>query len=334
MKNIASMTAEDVYSDETLDEVFSDEDEIHKAKVLLTLEDRAAQLGVKTKFAKMVSAYKKVEKQLQQAAKKRPLQSLDNWTNFDGPYDRMYCGSWIAREDGIWVQDTGRPEGFLSPEVVTKDWSAYKKRTEKLVVEKRYAEALEHYQWFIDHIPGDMDMAGERRIWGLGGWARLGKLYPPARTALAELRDRKEAGLRSQKPVSSAETVTVLPDLQDIGSINRYLGEEERTLALFRRLDAEQPVLAQLYWPHVEGWMIDHDQMELAEKYIPDINERWEALKGHIGKTPGYHARMIEEDAVRLAKVARSAGQKELADRIRRELKEQLQNTVPTVPSE
>ena len=44
MKNIASMTAEDVYSDETLDEVFSDEDEIHKAKVLLTLEDRAAQL--------------------------------------------------------------------------------------------------------------------------------------------------------------------------------------------------------------------------------------------------------------------------------------------------
>ena len=89
MKNIASMTAEDVYSDETLDEVFSDEDEIHKAKVLLTLEDRAAQLGVKTKFAKMVSAYKKVERQLQQAAKKKPLQSLDNWTNFEGPYDRM-----------------------------------------------------------------------------------------------------------------------------------------------------------------------------------------------------------------------------------------------------
>lgn len=110
MKNIASMTAEDVYSEETLDEVFSDEDEIHKAKLLLTLEERAAQLGVKTKFGKMVSAYKKVERQLQQAAKKRPPQSLDNWTNFDGPYERMYCGAWIAREDGVWVQDTGRPD--------------------------------------------------------------------------------------------------------------------------------------------------------------------------------------------------------------------------------
>lgn len=110
MKNIASMTAEDVYSDEVLDEVFSDEDEIHKAKLLLTLEDRAAQLGVKTKFSKMVSAYKKVERQMQQMAKNRPLSSLDNWTNFEGPYDRMYCGAWIAREDGIWVQDTGRPD--------------------------------------------------------------------------------------------------------------------------------------------------------------------------------------------------------------------------------
>ena len=97
MKNIASMTAEDVYSEETLDEVFTDEDEIHKAKLLLTLEERAAQLGVKTKFGKMVSAYKKVERQLQQAAKKRPPQSLDNWTNCDGPYERMYCGAWIAR---------------------------------------------------------------------------------------------------------------------------------------------------------------------------------------------------------------------------------------------
>ena len=108
MQNIASMTAEDVYSDAVLDEVFSDEDEIHKSRVLLTLEDRAAELGVKTKFAKMVSAYKRAERQMQQMTKNRTAASLDNWTNFDGPYDRMYCGSWIAREDGIWVQDTGK----------------------------------------------------------------------------------------------------------------------------------------------------------------------------------------------------------------------------------
>lgn len=107
MKEINSMTAEDVYSEEVLDEVFSDEDEIHKSRVLLTLEDRAAELGVKTKFGKMVTAYKKMERQLQQAARNKPVSSLDNWTNFSGPYDNMFCGSWIAREDGIYVQNTG-----------------------------------------------------------------------------------------------------------------------------------------------------------------------------------------------------------------------------------
>lgn len=107
MKEINSMTAEDVYSDAVLDEVFSDEDEIHKSRVLLTLEDRAAELGVKTKFGKMVTAYKKMERQLQQAARSKPVSSLDNWTNFSGPYDNMFCGSWIAREDGIYVQNTG-----------------------------------------------------------------------------------------------------------------------------------------------------------------------------------------------------------------------------------
>lgn len=110
MKNIASMTKDDILSDAVLDEVFSDEDEIHKARLLLTLEDRADELGVKSKFAKIVSAYKKVERQVQQMNKFRPVSSLDNWTNFEGPYDRMFCGSWIAREDGVWVQDTGRPD--------------------------------------------------------------------------------------------------------------------------------------------------------------------------------------------------------------------------------
>lgn len=107
MKEIASMTAEEVYSDTVLDEVFSDEDEIHKSRVLITLEDRAVELGVKTKFGKMVTAYKKMERQLQQAARNKPVSSLDNWTNFIGTYDNMFCGSWIAREDGIYTQNTG-----------------------------------------------------------------------------------------------------------------------------------------------------------------------------------------------------------------------------------
>ena len=107
MKEINAMTAEDVLSDEVLEEVFSDEDEIHKARMLLTLEERAAALGVKKKFAQMVAAYKRMERRIKLSEKNRVAHSLDNWTNFDGPYESMFCGSWIAREDGIYVQNTG-----------------------------------------------------------------------------------------------------------------------------------------------------------------------------------------------------------------------------------
>ena len=107
MKEINAMTAEDVISDEVLEEVFSDEDEIHKARMLLTLEERAAALGVKGKFTKMVAAYKRMERQIRLSEKNRAAQPMDNWTNFEGPYENMFCGSWIAREDGIYVQNTG-----------------------------------------------------------------------------------------------------------------------------------------------------------------------------------------------------------------------------------
>lgn len=238
-------------------------------------------------------------------------------------------------------RDAGRPEGFLPPEVVTKDWTAYKKRTEKLVAEKRYAEALEHYQWFVDHFSGDWDMTGGHRIWGFGGWARLGRLYPPARTALAELRDRREEALDAleiaplgKESVSDRQCEAARLEFYDIASINRYLGEEERTLALFRRLDAGRPGMAVLFWPYLEGWMIDRNEMELVKKYMPDIEERWRSLKEHIGKTPGYPGRIAEEDARRLIKAARAVGRTELADRIGRELQNLLREQAPSVPAE
>ena len=89
MQSIASMTASDVISDAVLDEVFSEEDEIQKAKLLLMLEDKATELGVKSKFRAMVAANKPVEKQMRTAAKSNTAASLDNWTNFEGRYERI-----------------------------------------------------------------------------------------------------------------------------------------------------------------------------------------------------------------------------------------------------
>ena len=67
MQEIASLTADTILGDEILCEVMEEQDEIFKARLLLTLEERANELGVKTKFTKLVAAYKK-DKQLKSDA--------------------------------------------------------------------------------------------------------------------------------------------------------------------------------------------------------------------------------------------------------------------------
>lgn len=108
MVPLGQLDAESVLSEEIFTEVFDQEDEIYKARLLLSLRDRAAELGVKQKFEELVKAYKRVERETRrQRQKQSALGTLENWTNFDGPYDRMYCGSWIATENGIYSQNTG-----------------------------------------------------------------------------------------------------------------------------------------------------------------------------------------------------------------------------------
>ena len=110
MKPMNELTAKTILSDEVLTEVFEQEDEIYKARLLLSLADRAAELGVKVKFDAMVRAYKRAEREMRKRDRDRSVASLENWTNFIGPYDNMFCGSWIAREDGIFAQNMGTVE--------------------------------------------------------------------------------------------------------------------------------------------------------------------------------------------------------------------------------
>lgn len=102
MEPLNELTSDSILSDEVLTEVFEQEDEIYKARLLLSLEDRAAQLGVKGKFTELVKAFKRVEKATRQK-KKQQSTLVDNWTNFTGEYDNMMCGSWVASDDGIYT---------------------------------------------------------------------------------------------------------------------------------------------------------------------------------------------------------------------------------------
>jgi putative DNA primase/helicase len=97
LQEINSMTAESILADEVFIELMEEEDEIYKAKLLLTLTDRAQALGVKTKFIKLVAAYKKEKTKFD---KQQTPANLERMTDFGSDIE-MRCGNWIADNNGI-----------------------------------------------------------------------------------------------------------------------------------------------------------------------------------------------------------------------------------------
>lgn len=99
MKKLIEYDKTSILSEELFVEIFEQEDEIMKARMLLSCQERAKDLGVKQAFDDLVKAYKRVEKSVRKENATRSL--LENWTNFTGPYDNMMCGAWNAGDKGI-----------------------------------------------------------------------------------------------------------------------------------------------------------------------------------------------------------------------------------------
>lgn len=100
MKPLIEYDKTSILSEEVFVEIFEQEDEILKSRMLLSCRDRAKELGVTKAFDELTSSYKKVSKS-NQAERNKSKSMLDQWTNFTGPYDNMLCGAWIAGDDGI-----------------------------------------------------------------------------------------------------------------------------------------------------------------------------------------------------------------------------------------
>lgn len=107
MKPLDLLTAETILEDQVFIEIFDQEDEIAKARLIMSLETRAQQLGVRRKFQAILNAYKRVDRESRQKKRKQSMALVENWTNFDGPYDRMQCKNWVASDEGIYTYNSG-----------------------------------------------------------------------------------------------------------------------------------------------------------------------------------------------------------------------------------
>ena len=110
MVPLNQLDADSILSDDVLTEIFDQEDEIYKSRLILSLIDRAEALGVKKKFEELIKAYKRVERENQRRRREeekrnKPKVLMNNWTNFSGPYDNMICKEWIASDDGICLMN-------------------------------------------------------------------------------------------------------------------------------------------------------------------------------------------------------------------------------------
>lgn len=111
MKELNELDADSILDDEVFIELYEIEDPIEHSKRKVQLGRRAKALGVKSDFDEMIKGYNQADREMKRQEKEtRAVCSLDNFTNFSGKYDNMFCGGWIANDTGIYAQTSGEIE--------------------------------------------------------------------------------------------------------------------------------------------------------------------------------------------------------------------------------
>jgi hypothetical protein len=143
-----------------------------------------------------------------------------------------------------------------------EEMQKYLSDTQDLVRQGKHKEALERFIWFHDHALEyePAAMYGVRLSFALMYWKNLGDVYPPARTALVETRDRK-----TQLLIKKTGNAGLF---HDVVALNRTLEENEKTVQLFDLIDKEQPDQAKQYWNTAQDAVIAAKRYDLARKYI------------------------------------------------------------------
>lgn len=111
MKEIKDMSADDVLSDEVFENLYSIEDPITRSRTKIQLRQQAKKCGVVSDFDELIKGYNQADRDMKKLEKEsKPICTLENYTNFAGPYEKMYCGGWIAEDNGIFAQTSGQLE--------------------------------------------------------------------------------------------------------------------------------------------------------------------------------------------------------------------------------
>jgi hypothetical protein len=105
------------------------------------------------------------------------------------------------------------------------------------MLEGRHEDALRELVWFHEHALEEAPaMYGVRLSYALFDWVELGKVFPPARQALEDIRDRKAQTLLRGEGDRAL--------FHDVEAINDRLDMRRATYELYLALDQRMPELA------------------------------------------------------------------------------------------
>lgn len=105
MKPLDEMTVDDILDESVFTELLDMQDQVKRTRLKIALKERAKVLKVAQDFKDLLSAYEKADKEMKQKKmQENQICTLNNYTNFQGPYDELACGAWIAKLSGIYSQ--------------------------------------------------------------------------------------------------------------------------------------------------------------------------------------------------------------------------------------
>lgn len=152
----------------------------------------------------------------------------------------------------------------ISSPCIADDMQQYLTDTQDLVSMEEYEEALERTIWFHNNaLKHERSMYGVRLSYALMYWKDLGDKYPPALKALKDLRDKN-----TKEILADSDDKEIF---HDVIAINSTLEESDKTIALFKQLDANRPQYAKSVWHFVKDEVVEHQDYELIKKYMGDI---------------------------------------------------------------
>lgn len=210
-----------------------------------------------------------------------------------------------------------------SPRVLADDMHAYLRDTQEMVRQGKHEEALKRFIWFHDHaLEHAPSMYGVRLSFALMYWKQLADVYPPAMAALKQIRDNKTVAIQEGRGNASL--------FHDVTALNSTLGDDDKTVELFQRMDEKQKELASECWDIAKDAVIAAKRYDLARKYIGNPVREFTRVKAlydqnttlygdpQIGGAhfKAYNENRLVEESLKLIEVALALGDHDAAKEV------------------